>query len=100
MVGFAQSSNGDAALGGLVLIGLAVLGVAFYFLPTIVAFLKKTPSKASVVIINLFLGWTFIGWVVALAMAFRDPTPTQQVVVYNQPGGDQLPPPSAPPAET
>lgn len=98
MVGFAQSSDGDAALGGLLLVVVALIGVAFYFLPTIVAFLKKTPSKASVVIINLFLGWTFIGWVVALAMAFRDPTPTQQVVVYNQPGGDQPPPQSAPTA--
>jgi hypothetical protein len=25
----------------------------------------------SVVVINIFLGWTFIGWVVALAMAAR-----------------------------
>jgi hypothetical protein len=27
---------------------------------------------ASVLVINLFLGWTFVGWVVALAMALRD----------------------------
>ncbi|HXA88731.1 MAG TPA: superinfection immunity protein [Mycobacterium sp.] len=27
------------------------------------------PNAGSVAVINLFLGWTFIGWVVAPAMA-------------------------------
>jgi hypothetical protein len=26
-------------------------------------------DAASVAVVNLFLGWTFLGWVVALAMA-------------------------------
>ncbi|MGH3428161.1 MAG: superinfection immunity protein [Bryobacteraceae bacterium] len=43
---------------------------ALYFTPTIVAFGRKHET-ASVLVINLFLGWTFIGWVVALAMAVR-----------------------------
>jgi hypothetical protein len=29
------------------------------------------PNLGSVAVINTFLGWTFIGWVVALAMAAR-----------------------------
>jgi hypothetical protein len=32
---------------------------------------RKVKHQGSVVVINLFLGWTFIGWVVALAMACR-----------------------------
>jgi hypothetical protein len=33
------------------------------------------PDIGTVVIINMFLGWTVIGWIVALVMALRDPAP-------------------------
>jgi T4 superinfection immunity protein len=49
----------------------SVLGL--YFAPSIVAGRRRVPSVGSVLIINLFLGWTLVGWIVALAMAFRDP---------------------------
>lgn len=49
---------------------LLVLIFVGYWLPTIVAGLRNVPNKNSVVIIDLFLGWTVIGWIVALAMAF------------------------------
>lgn len=39
-----------------------------YFAPSIVA-LAREHSIGPVVVVNFFLGWTFIGWVVALAMA-------------------------------
>jgi len=44
---------------------------ALYFAPSIVAAIRKLPNQGSLFVINLFLGWTFIGWVVALAMAAR-----------------------------
>jgi hypothetical protein len=39
--------------------------------PTIVAYRRHVPNRGAVVVINAFLGWTLIGWVVALAMACR-----------------------------
>jgi T4 superinfection immunity protein len=51
---------------------LIVLGL--YFLPTIVAFSRKVINRGSVAVINMFLGWTLIGWVVAFAMAVRTRT--------------------------
>lgn len=54
-----------------------VLGGAVYLLPTIVAYTRKVPNTGSVFVINLFLGWTLIGWVVALAMAARSVPQTQ-----------------------
>jgi Superinfection immunity protein len=30
---------------------------------------RHTNNRNSVLVINLFLGWSFLGWVVALAMA-------------------------------
>lgn len=48
-----------------------LLVAAAYFLPTLVAVMRSVPNAGSVVVINLFLGWTLIGWVVSLAMAAR-----------------------------
>jgi Superinfection immunity protein len=54
---------------------LIVLLLAFvlYWLPTIVAVVRRNevPSVTPIVVVNCFLGWTLIGWVVALAMACR-----------------------------
>jgi predicted Abi (CAAX) family protease len=47
-----------------------ILG-ALYMLPTIIAMLRRRQA-ASVTVINLFLGWTIIGWVIALAMAVSE----------------------------
>lgn len=55
-------------LGGISTFTLLVLA-ALYFLPTIVAWGKKKADGP--IVINIFLGWTFIGWVVALAWAFN-----------------------------
>lgn len=42
--------------------------LAIYFLPTLLASGRKK-NIGSIFVVNLFLGWTLIGWVVALAMA-------------------------------
>lgn len=42
-----------------------------YFLPTLVAILQNKKIY-NIFTINLFLGWTIFGWVVALAMALSD----------------------------
>lgn len=42
------------------------LGVAIYFLPSFNASSRKHPNSSSIFLLNLFLGWTMIGWVVAL----------------------------------
>jgi Superinfection immunity protein len=58
---------------GAVPLSLAVLAVILgaYWAPSIVGKVRHVPNLGSVVTINLFAGWTLIGWVVALAMAAR-----------------------------
>ena len=46
---------------------MLVILLFLYFLPYINAYEKKHPQQEAIGCINLFLGWTFIGWVVALA---------------------------------
>lgn len=49
--------------------GLVII-LAVYFLPTIFAYNHKNCN--SITLLNLFLGWTFIGWVIALVWAFKE----------------------------
>ena len=51
-----------------------------YWLPTIVAVVRRTPSALGVAAINFFLGWTVIGWVVALVIALAA-YPAERVVI-------------------
>ena len=61
------ASEGGDVVGALFL--MAFVG-AWYFLPTFIAFGRKKASAASVLVVNLFLGWTVIGWIACLAWAF------------------------------
>jgi len=53
-------------VGGTLLLGF--LGF-LYFLPFFVACVRKCKAFAGIAVVNLFLGWTLVGWVVALAWA-------------------------------
>jgi hypothetical protein len=48
-----------------------LFGFGFYFLPSIVALARSKRDLLSIFLLNLFLGWTFIGWIVALVWAFK-----------------------------
>lgn len=48
-------------------IGAALAGLLLYFLPTVIAAYRLHPNAAPVFVVNLFLGWTLVGFVVALA---------------------------------
>ncbi|MEU9622092.1 MULTISPECIES: superinfection immunity protein [unclassified Streptomyces] len=54
---------------GPIAIVVALLLVVAYFVPAVVAFSRGMSNRGTVLVINLFLGWTVIGWIVALAMA-------------------------------
>lgn len=56
-------SSGSSSLPGFILIAL---GLALYFVPTIVAGKRGHPNGTSIFLLNLFLGWTLIGWLAAL----------------------------------
>jgi hypothetical protein len=48
--------------------------ILLYLLPAIVAMQRKHPQQVPITIVTIFLGWTLVGWVAALAwasMAFK-----------------------------
>ena len=48
---------------------LIFLTIAFYFLPTFIASKTKSKHFWLIAFVNLFFGWTFLGWLAALLMA-------------------------------
>jgi hypothetical protein len=67
----------------------ALIGLAFYFLPTILASQRGHHNVLGVFLLNFFLGWSVIAWIIALVWALSRP-PVVVVQGY--------PPAYAPPA--
>lgn len=70
------------ALGVALSVGVVIIlllgAVTFYFLPTMIACMRKHPNALPIFVVNLFLGWTLLGWVVTLAWSlFRLPAPAE-----------------------
>jgi hypothetical protein len=50
-------------------------GFVMYFLPSILALARNKRDTTAIVLLNFFLGWTMIGWVVALVWAVKTDVP-------------------------
>jgi hypothetical protein len=46
-----------------------IFGLVLLFLPTVVARSRNHPNTLVIFLVNLFFGWTFVGWVVSLLWA-------------------------------
>ncbi len=53
--------------------------LVLYFLPSIIASVKMTRNSRAIFFFNLLLGWTVIGWIVAMVYAVRYDAPVSQV---------------------
>jgi hypothetical protein len=60
---------------GAFIFGIFVgIGMFCFFMPYYIAGSRKHPNKYPILAINLFLGWSLIGWVIALVWALtRNP---------------------------
>ncbi len=52
-------------------IGLILL-IIIYFVPTIVAIVRRARNVTGILLLNILGGWTFVGWIIALVWSFRD----------------------------
>ena len=62
----------------LIACGIALL---FYFLPSFIAFTRKTPNALPLFIVNLLLGWSGLGWFACMLWAIIE-QPRGQPVAY------------------
>jgi len=50
-------------------------GFVLYFLPSIIALARSKRDTLAIFLLNFFLGWTVIGWIVALVWAAKHDVP-------------------------
>lgn len=68
-----------------------LVSAGLYFLPTIIAITRKKTNLVGIFLVNFLLGWSVIGWIVALVWAVSTervdqmPPPAQAVWVSPQP---------------
>ncbi|HLZ40718.1 MAG TPA: superinfection immunity protein [Candidatus Sulfotelmatobacter sp.] len=49
--------------------------LAMYFLPSIIALARSKRDTLAIFLLNFFLGWSVIGWIVALVWAAKNDAP-------------------------
>lgn len=67
----------------LVLGTFVTLSWMLYFTPYMVALGRGHQSTLAISMVNLFLGWFFVGWVVALVWACSNPRGNQPQIIVN-----------------
>jgi hypothetical protein len=101
----AQSYSGSSSSGSVIgVIVILVIGFALYFLPSIIGFARKKSNSGAIFVLNLLLGWIFVGWVISLVWALtKDQKPVVPVVMVmpTYPGYQAYPnyPPSMSPVQ-
>lgn len=84
-------------IAGIGAIGFFLVFLIPYWVPTIVAFLRKHESRSAIAVVNFFFGWTLIGWILALIWAMSKTTSRhvvlRTVVVQNYVSSHTAPPP-------
>lgn len=84
--GFSMGQYSDLnAFGTIVAMSFFVTAPALYLLPIYEAWKREQDNLTVVALVNIFLGWSLIGWVVALAMACKSKTPAKVEVVQVAP---------------
>lgn len=69
----ARYVGGGVAKGAVII----VTSIMMYVLPTLLAFRRDRQKKWKIAAINILLGWTLIGWVVAMLMTYAYEPPRE-----------------------
>ena len=65
----------------IILILTVLTGVFVHFLPSVIAACREHRRMTAILLVNLLLGWTVIGWIAALVWAFSSNTRGREVLV-------------------
>ena len=82
---------------------VALIIMIAYLLPVLIGWSRHVADLGSLAVINIALGWTLVGWVIALAMALRtrpESAPAVQIFQGVLPPGNGPPPSHLAPGNT
>ena len=58
-----------------------LFSIVLYFIPLIIAIIRHAKNVVGIVLLNIFGGWTFIGWIVALIWAIVDKVRVEELSI-------------------
>lgn len=64
-----------SAVSLIVVTSLICVALALYLIPCLIGCARRAPDIGAIAAINILLGWSLVGWAIALAMAFRSVAP-------------------------
>ncbi|MBF0862617.1 superinfection immunity protein [Gluconobacter kanchanaburiensis] len=70
----AVSASGLFAKSGTLFPLLASLALLVYLVPLLIAYRRHTANQHRIAMITILLGWTGVGWIIALIMALSQPS--------------------------
>lgn len=79
-----QPPNEDSNEGMSMIVIIGTIAFLIYFLPGIVASLNGHKNTTAVCVLNLFLGWTLLGWVVALVWACCNTDKKEKIIIQEK----------------
>jgi VIT1/CCC1 family predicted Fe2+/Mn2+ transporter len=82
----ANTDEVNEEVGAVILLVLFLI-ISLYFLPTVVAFSSNSRLAPAVLVVNLFLGWTGLGWIGALVMAVLPSRKETNIIVQQSADG-------------
>lgn len=63
--------------------GLTAILFIPYFLPTIIALMRRSANTGGIFLLNFFAGWTGIGWIISLIWAIAGRTTNDTTIIVN-----------------
>jgi RsiW-degrading membrane proteinase PrsW (M82 family) len=83
LLGLARHSGDLLAPFNLILLAV---GIGIYFLPTMLALYRNCHATSWIVIVNVLLGWTIVGWFAVLGWAATGKADTLPPTITTPPG--------------
>ena len=82
LIALLAASTADTVSAFFAVLLVLVVSIGLYLLPTIQAISRGQPNTTAIIIVNVALGWTLVGWVVAMVWAVKEPEP---VIIASRP---------------
>ena len=54
-----------------IVISIVLILITLYFIPSIIAIKKRHKDLSKILMINIFLGWTIVGWIISLVIVIN-----------------------------
>lgn len=65
---------------------LLLIAFPVYFLPSIIAGYRRKSNVSAIIMLNLFLGWTVLGWIISCVWALSPDNNQASTVIINNTG--------------